>query len=383
MERKNNEIVVETLFLGNQGSITDLDSIAELNKKIEFLNTGDIVIITPVEASLQHQQKHFNEAKFYFVCHQSGSNPGKYLSEMTKSPNGWSTIPVTISKQLENSFNGDFIQDYMKKFLKLFNGYANRFKGIELDLESKRIPENFLAKNNIQNNNNNDLRVFYFFEQPTGDENKDFDGDFYVWINKAKPGVPKHNDAFFSLTNDLENLDIEMEDSFSVFNASMNESELEKSTDPSPPKTLSFDIVTDRDFEMEEYAKNFKTIYENQFKDSLSKLNKNDLLSVTSLPTKPYCKETFENDLMNSITLSFFFDSLELDDNGKLSAVITCSHDRLHTYYFEPYLCDKYGPFYSTTLFTCMYNVGRTNSVEQMFFLDLPLDLYNLLETDE
>lgn len=190
------------------------------------------------------------------------------------------------------------------------------------------------------------------------------------------------NDSFQSLTKGLENMEIELDDSL---NASADTSQLNMSDMNSScsEKTLSYDSIADRDLEMEEYAKQFKAIYENQFKDYLRQLKKNDSLSVTSLPTSEYCKETFEMDMMNSTTLSFQFDSLELDDNGHISSVIMTSYDRMHTYYFDPVVCDKYGPFFTTTLYTCMYNVGRSNSVDQQFFLDLPLELYDLLEQDE
>lgn len=190
------------------------------------------------------------------------------------------------------------------------------------------------------------------------------------------------DDNFLSLSKGLENLDIEMDDSLntSVDTSQLNMSDMDNS---STEKALSFESIADRDLEMEEYAKQFKSIYENQFKDYLRQLKKNDALSVTSLPTGEYSKETFEMDMMNSTTLSFQFDSLELDDNGQISAVIMTSYDRMHTYYFDPFVCDKYGPFFTTTLYTCMYNVGRSNSVDQQFFLDLPLELYNLLEQDE
>ncbi len=172
-----------------------------------------------------------------------------------------------------------------------------------------------------------------------------------------------------------------MDDSLntSADRSQLNMSDMDKTAERVP----TFESIADRDLEMEEYAKQFKSIYENQFKSYLRRLKKNDILSVTSLPTNEYCKETFESDLMNSTTLSFQFDSLELDDNGQISSVIMTSYDRLHTYYFDPVVCGKYGPFFTTTLYTCMYNVGKKNSVEQPFFLDLPLELYNLLEEDE
>lgn len=191
-ERKKDEIQFETFVLDHEALLTDMKIISELNTKLESLNTGDIVIITPVEQSLENRKRHLQEAKFYFVNNQNGQSE-KYLSELNKAPNGWPIIPISIGKNLEGIFKGDYVQDYMKKYLKLFQDYSNCFKGIELDLESKLIPADFLAKYNINsgaNINNNCLRVFYFFENPVQDaENKDFDGDLFVWVNKSKSGL--------------------------------------------------------------------------------------------------------------------------------------------------------------------------------------------------
>ena len=188
-DRKKDEIQFETFVLDQQTLLSDITKFTELNKKMEDLLTGDIIVMTPVEQSLDKRDKHLNEAKFYFVNTSAAGE--KYLCEMNKAPNGWSIIPVSVSKALEVSFKGDFVQDYMKKYLKLFQDYLNCFKGIELDLESKLIPAEFLAKNHVTSNNinNNELRIFYFFENPVQSEDgKDFDGDLFVWVNKAKSG---------------------------------------------------------------------------------------------------------------------------------------------------------------------------------------------------
>lgn len=327
----------------------------------------------------ENQKQFLNEAKFYFVCKphtvSDQVNNEKYLCETMNAPNGWKVIPANVSRSLEGSFNGDFIKDYMKKYYKIFHSHLNCFKGIEFVLNSKIIPNSFTEKNMIKNTNNNDLRIFYFFENPDNADDKDFNGDFYLW--RSNPNSKDITDDFYSLTNDLENLELDMEESA---NESLNISELD-----TPSKKISFENIniTERDYEMEEYALKFKYVYENHFMNYLKSLKKNDSLSVTSMPTNKYCKESFEDDMMNSITLNFHFDSIEHDDNGKISAVIANSHDRLHTHYFEPFICNSYGPYFSTTLLTSMYNVGRKNSAEQMFFLDLPIYLYNKLEADD
>ena len=185
------------------------------------------------------------------------------------------------------------------------------------------------------------------------------------------------NCSFYSITNEVENLCMEMEDKLNTTNESLNQSDI------APVKELDIESILNRDLEMEEYAKCFRSVYENQFRQYLKTLQKNDLISVTSMPTKAYCKETYEIDSMNTTTLSFNFDSLELDDSSNVVAVVASSFDRVHTYFFDSFLCDTYGPFFGTKLYISMYNVGRSSSQEQMFFLDLPLSLYNLIEMDE
>lgn len=141
------------------------------------------------------------------------------------------------------------------------------------------------------------------------------------------------------------------------------------------------DKIEDRDPEIEDFAEKFRKVYEKQFREYLEKLKKNDSIYATSLPTKKYNKETFDEDSMNSINLLFYFDSLDMDENGNINAVVTTTFDRSESCHFQPYLCKEYGPYYKTTLFTCLYNTGRKNNPEALnFFLDLPIDLYNLIE---
>ena len=141
-----------------------------------------------------------------------------------------------------------------------------------------------------------------------------------------------------------------------------------------------FDEIEDRDPEIEEYCKSFKQIYQNQLIDHLKSLSKNDSITITSLPTKKYNKDTFDEDLMNSTTLNFYFDKLELEENNSIKSVIATSFDRQTKYDFTPYLCNDYGPYYKITLFACYYNVGRKSSKDELFFIDLPSSLYTLLE---
>ena len=138
-----------------------------------------------------------------------------------------------------------------------------------------------------------------------------------------------------------------------------------------------------KDPEMEEFAKNFKKIYETEFHQHLKGLEKNDLLMATSLPTKPYCKDTYEMDAMNATTLNFYFESLECDEEGNINSIVTSTFDRSQKCHFHPHLYKRYGPYQNTTLFTTLYNVGRKGAAEgqaEEFFIDLPVELYNLID---
>lgn len=139
----------------------------------------------------------------------------------------------------------------------------------------------------------------------------------------------------------------------------------------------------DRDEEVEDFAKQFKTIYETKFLEYLRGLKKNDPLNATSLPVKKYNKLTYEVDSMNSTTLVFYFEKLELDEKtgDAVNAVVARSFDKSELCHFQPFVCQEYGPYFNTNLYTCMYNIGRSKEMgAQIFFLDLPIDLYNLIE---
>ena len=141
--------------------------------------------------------------------------------------------------------------------------------------------------------------------------------------------------------------------------------------------------IDERDPEVEEFAAKFKAIYENQFVTYLKNLNKSEPLNATSLPTKKYDKNTYEQDSMNSTTLTFYFSHVENDENGNIVAIVATSFDKSENCHFTPQLCKDYGPYFNTTMFCTFYNVGRKKAEEseaEDFFLDLPIDLYNLID---
>lgn len=187
-QRSKDEIQYEVLVFNREELAEDPQSHLKISEKIKHLNSGDIVILTTVDPAAQNIQIHREVAKFFIVCNSfenhTVSPEEKHLCELVTAPNGWLVIPDIVTKTLEETFNGDFIQDYMKKYLKIFADYKGVFNGVELGLDSKLIPKDFEAKHNLVNNNNNDFRIFYFFKRPTDCDKDDFDGDFFVWINR-------------------------------------------------------------------------------------------------------------------------------------------------------------------------------------------------------
>lgn len=88
-------------------------------------------------------------------------------------------------------------------------------------------------------------------------------------------------------------------------------------------------------------------------------------------------------DSMNSTSLIFYFDHLESDESGNINAIVATSFDKSQSCHFQPFICKDYGPYYRTTLYTSYYNIGRGKNPEaEHFFLDLPIDLYNLIDMD-
>lgn len=183
--------------------------------------------------------------------------------------------------------------------------------------------------------------------------------------------------------NDLE-LDEEEEEED---NKNNNVIELSDSMIEPPPKskceTINLEDMRpeDRDEEMEDFARQFKSIYEKKFVEHLKSLKQGEPLNATSLPEKKYNKDTYEEDSANSTTILFYFEKLDVDEKGNVNAVLTKSFDKTEICHFQPFLCKEYGPYYDTNLYCCMYNTGRAGSDKALnFFLDLPIDLYNLIE---
>lgn len=195
------------------------------------------------------------------------------------------------------------------------------------------------------------------------------------------------------LNKHVDNLELEDEDDFELDDENNNNPKDSKGTielsdslieRPESPSTTTTTIPMnpeDRDEEMEDFARQFKTIYETKFVEYLKSLKQNDTLNGTSLPDKKYNKDTYEDDSANSTTIVFYFDKLETDESGNINAVVTKSFDKSDVCHFQPHLFKNYGPYFNTQLFCCFYNTGRTkDTTSHEFFLDLPIELYNLIE---
>jgi hypothetical protein len=153
----------------------------------------------------------------------------------------------------------------------------------------------------------------------------------------------------------------------------------------------------ERDADLEDFADKFKEIYEKNFIQLyLKSLSKDSPLNASTLPTKKYNKLTYEEEQDNeSTTILFYFDSLECDETtGSINFVIVNTFDKTQKCYFYPHLCQNYGPYYKTQLYCTHYITGRTkkrnnkknldeqNDDSELFFLDLPIELYNLIDLD-
>ena len=371
------------LLILNKSKLTKENEIKNtVNKKIEKLKCGDIVIMSSMEKTAQNEKQFYEEAVFNLVLDASDVNQNevqdKYLCELTKTPNGLDCIPKEISKLLfRQTGDTNFAKAYLELYKKQFSLYKNTFKGIELDIEEhlKCLPN---AELNAEELIQNKAKLYYLFSNPIDNSNKE--ANFFIWINLSNSTKQFY---YLSEVNDLDlnnDHDEEEDDEFS-------EQKLLDSTAELREHLLEMNIeeesIEERDPEIEEFSEKFRNVYENQFKNFLKSMSKSETIYATSLPTKKYCKDTFDDDSMNSTTLLFYFDGLELDENGNINAVMAHTFDKTETCYFSPYFCKKYGPYYRTTLFCCLYNVGRKeDSMPENFFLDLPVDLYNQIDMD-
>ena len=351
---------------------TELKNETIVNAKVEDFKCGDVILLTK---SL-NKTKLKEEAIFNLIRDNTDLNKNKieekgskYVCALTKVPNSdLLCVPVEISKSLfEHRQNLDFLKQYLDIYKTEFKTFKNAFKGVELDfkMHSKCLP---LPVNEIEEGK--EAKLFYFFINPLDTTKQN--ADFYLWIKSEST-----EKEFFTL-DELDELNGEDSDVESDQKQNDNIEELRKRiTD------LSFDNDFEQDIELEEFSQKFKNVYENKFRSFLKTLSKNETLYATTLSTKKYCKETYDEDSMNSTTLVFYFEKLDVDENGNINAVIVKTFDKTETCHFHPFLCNHYGPYYKTTLFCTLYNVGRTtDSLAQSFFLDLPVDLYNEIEAE-
>jgi hypothetical protein len=327
----------------------------------------------------------------------------KQLVELTRAPKRMLAVPLSVTKQLSQLSNDfDLVSAYVELYRSnRFEQLDNSYNAIELDfrhhsslLASRHSQHSEQQKQQQQQLNKLDeqdnTRFYYLIKEPTSNANtNDFCGGYYVWLERAKAYLPikentkiEHLVVLINQTSISEKQKIDQEEDEDK-EEDKEEEEKEEEEEDDELKLLPDEL---RDFEMEEYAARFKQVYENDFHEYLKNLKKGEPLNGTALPTAKYNKETFEADSMNSLTLTFYFDSVELDEAGRLSSVLADSFDRAERCHFQVYNCKKYGPYYDTTLFACLCSVGRANSKADQatrFFLDLPVHLYYKLDEND
>ena len=352
-----------------------------VQQKIEKLKHGDILLLSTssFEANMIN---HYNGTKFYLVSEKliNGKN-GKNLCELISTSNEVLCIPLEISEKLYFE-NKSFLKNYLELFESKFKNYKNTFKAIELDFKThlSLLPENVRLNNQFEKLNEFS-RLYYFFDQQKTYENH---CNFFIEISKADTCESNKVQLLALNFNNFE-----IYDDFDLNNKGFakNESEGQSLENNYLMHQLNSQILeieeNDRDPELEEFSQKFKNVYDNDFKNYLKKLKRNEIIYATSLPTKKYCKDTYDNDSLNSTTLMFYFERLDLDENENINAVVVRTFDNSELCHFTPNLINEYGIYYKAMLFTCIYNIGRTNSSSQNFFLDLPIYLYNKIDSDD
>jgi hypothetical protein len=390
----NNFVCFELLQISHE-EMEKISTYHELNykiqEKIEKFKHGDILLLSSSNLE-ENMIQHYNETKFYLICERLiNGNNAKCLCELIKISNSELCIPLEISKKLYVQ-NKKFIGNYLKLFQTHFKNYKLVFKAIELDF---KIHLSLLPEEICLNNENEKfyqlVKLYYFFDKKESSENS---CNFYFEIlgskNTCDQATMHMLTSNFQLIkfsdylnqNDQSSSKNEFEIPFlstsleSIHLGEGNPEIEEKDRDPEIEEK-------DRDPEIEEFAQKFKEIYDKDFKNYLKKLDRNEIIYATTLPNKKYCKETYEVDSLNSTTLMFYFERLDLDENQNINTVIVRTFDHSELCHFIPTLFNEYGLYYKTFLFTCLYNIGRkTHSLAENFFLDLPIHLYNKIESD-
>lgn len=350
-------VIIENFHQKTTNEITNL-----IEKRLSNLNTGDIVIISNFNR-IEQKNEHINDSVFYLVKKVKAEIQ---LVNLKKTTDGTLAVPNEVTRAISVSRPALHIIDNYSKIYNIgLNEYKNCFRSIELDYKAhfEQLP------NEIQLNNklNTHSAIFYFFEFPL-DTNNNIN---YIKLKENFYTTIEGNDLNESMKElELEENLVEIDDN--------EEGKCEKCDEMIEDLEIAED---ERDLEVEDFARQFKNIYENNFINFLKNLQPNTALNATSLPTKKYNKNTYEDDSNESTTLVFYLDNLELDEKGNINIVVATSFDRTEKCYFTPFLCKDYGPYYRTNLLCSYYNIGRSKDKEAInFFLDLTIDLYNLIE---
>jgi hypothetical protein len=376
-------IKYEVILLSKSETIDSNETKTKIDEIIndKELKTGDFLIIN------DHS---------YFIIEQNDNNYKLIKSvEMpiidnnnNNNNNKWLTIPEEVSKRLLLSKVSllNYIKNYQIVYKNICEKYKNCCGAIELNTQQySTFLKNHLKQNDMDHIDQ--LRLFYVFKSNSGyfiSTKMEFllNNQFnFSYRSQIAANLFDLSQLYCEEDNgeseDVNSMDMETLalDSNIINDESMVIMDDNDTLDPLPSDDQ-------RDFEMEAFSEQFKKIYENEFKTYLKGLTKGQTIYATSLPKKPFNKETFEQDENDSTTLVFYFDSLEIDDDGHINCVDMLSFDKSEKCRFYPFLYKRYGQYYNITLFTTLYNVGRetTASRAEEFFLDLPVDLYNMID---
>ncbi len=308
---------------------------------------GDVFII-------ENEQNDFKNAQIKYLCVCEETNSRKLLDSKLTA-NNINFIPLEITSKFH--FENNLIKNYDKLF-KLLKKYKTIYKAIELDA---KIHENILKKWTGDRPVHETRQCFYFFVDPDEPENTDIDDNIifgaFIWHDNPMNLDVGEDKRFIQLSNDLDNLFINQQPLY------------------------------EHDPEVVEFSVKFKKVYEHLFENYLRNLKPGSATYASLVPKNPkeddQWNDTNNNNSQTSIL--FYFDSLQLsEENSKVIDFINVrTFDHSEIYKFHRKICTSHGPYQNALLWCSNYNTGRnTDTGDNEYFLDLPANLYRLLDTD-
>lgn len=291
-----------------------------------------------------------------YVCVDNVTNKRKLIDSVSTPINNIPCIPLEITSKYTTEallITGN----YEKLFKKLLRSFTKCFKALELD---SQIHESILNDYTGNRRIHETRKCYYFFVDPDEPDNTDnFEQNFkfgaFIWHDNPNNLDVYEDKRFIQLTQDLENLLIEQQPLY------------------------------EHDNEVVEFAAKFKKVYEHLFENYLKNIKPNTAIYATLVPKNPKEEDQWATKNANTTSLLFYFDSLQYnEENNKIIDFVNAkTFDLSEMYKFHRKICTKYGPYQNTYLWCTHYNTGRsTDTGENEYYLDLPAQLYRLLDTD-